>query len=396
MFDLQKIQAALVEFQFDGWLLCDFRGSNVLARAVLDMPDGSMGSRRYFYFIPRTGQPQKLVHRIENDVLDHLPGSKTIYLRWQDLEAGLRQMVTGSSLVAMEYSPRNANPYISRVDAGTVELVKSFGCEIGSSGDLISLFESTLSAEQLHAHLAASEVTNAAFEKVWKFIADNVRTNGTVQEKAVEELIMEHFAEHHLTTYHPPIVGVDANGGNPHYETGTGTDTTIREGSFVLVDLWAKQDHVNGIYSDLTRTGYVGTSVPDKYTEIFNIVAAGRDAGIEIVRTAFADGKPIQGWQVDDAVRNVISSAGYGQEFCHRTGHSLAAEVHGNGTHMDNLETHETRRILPQTLFTIEPGVYLPEFGVRSEVDVYIHADGTVQVTGGPIQTEIVRILAEF
>ena len=395
MFDLKAIQSALSEFGFDGWLLYDFRGSNVLAQRILQMPLGFMASRRYFYFIPANGTPKKLVHRIESDALDHLPGDKVIYLRWQELEAAIQAIVGEHKNVAMEYSPRNGNPYISRVYAGTVELVRSFGCEVVSSGDLISLFESTLSDAQLRSHLEASDVTNAAFARTWKFIADQVRAHGFVEEIAVSDEIMRHFAENKMTTYHPPIVGVNGNGGNPHYETGTGADTKIVEGSFVLVDLWAKQDKPGSIYSDLTRTGFVGTSIPERYTKIFNIVAAGRDAGVECVKSAFAAGRQPQGWEVDDAVRGVIDAAGYGKDFCHRTGHSLAQEVHGNGTHMDNLETHETRRILPRTLFTIEPGIYLPEFGVRSEIDVYINADGRVEVTGGPIQTAIVAILAE-
>lgn len=396
MFDLDAVQNALREFGFDGWLLYDFRGSNVLAQRVLQMPDGFVGSRRYCYFVPQHGQPMKLVHRIESDVLDHLPGEAIIYLKWQELEAAIGRMVDGCKSVAMEYSPRNGNPYVSRVDAGTVELVRSFGCEVVSSGDMISLFESALTDDQLQSHYEASKLTNAAFHKAWKFIADSVRASGSVQELAVSDVIMNHFTENGMTTYHPPIVGVGPNGGNPHYETGTGADTTIKEGSFVLVDLWAKMNRPRAVYSDLTRTGFVGTEVPEKYTKIFNIVAAGRDAGIECVRSAFAAGRPLQGWEVDDAVRSVIEKAGYGPQFCHRTGHNMAQETHGNGTHIDNLETHETRRILPKTLFTIEPGIYLPEFGVRSEIDIFIHADGTVEVTGGDIQTAVVPILKDF
>ncbi len=396
MFDLSAIQSALVQFGLDGWLLYDFRGSNVLAQRVLQMPAGFHGSRRYYYFIPAKGTPVKLVHRIETEVLDHLPGDKDVYLRWQELEVSIQKLLAGQKIVAMEYSPRNGNPYISRVDAGTVELVRSFGTEVVSSGDLISLFESVLTDDQLHSHLEASKVTNAAFDRAWRFIAEEIRRAGAVEEMAVSDEIMRHFAEHGLTTYSPPIVGVDANGGNPHYSTGTGADTTIREGRFVLIDLWAKQDKPGACYSDLTRTGYVGTSVPQKYTEIFNIVAAARDAGIGCVREAFAAQRDLMGGEVDDAVRAVIEQAGYGPYFCHRTGHNLAQEVHGNGTHMDNLETNETRRLLPRTLFTIEPGIYLPEFGVRSEVDVYIHDNGEVEVTGGPLQTAVVAILAEY
>ena len=395
MFNLSAIQAALRQFGFDGWLLYDFRGSNILAQRILHMPAGFHGSRRYFYYIPAAGQPRKLVHRIETDVLDHLPGSRSIYLRWQELEAGVQSMVQGAGRIAMEYSPRNGNPYISRVDAGTVELVRSFGCEVGSSGDLISLFESVLTDEQLQSHLRASEVTNAAFARVWSFIASRIRENGSVQELEVSDEIMRHFEEHELTTYSPPIVGVDGNGGNPHYATGTGANTTIKAGSFVLVDLWAREKPPGSCYSDLTRTGYAGTEVPERYTKVFNVVAAARDAGIACVRDGFAAGREVTGAHVDDAVRAVIETAGYGNEFCHRTGHNLAQEVHGNGTHMDNLETCDNRRILPGTLFTIEPGIYLPDFGVRSEINVFVQKDGHVLVTGGPLQTEVVAIMGQ-
>lgn len=395
MFDLTAIQSALREFGFDGWLLYDFRGSNILAQRILHMPAGFHGSRRFFYYIPATGTPQKLVHCIEPDALDHLPGDKSIYLRWQELEQHLQNIVGAAKLVAMEYSPRNGNPYISRVDAGTVELVRSFGCDVGSSGDLISRFESVLSPEQVQSHLQASDITNAAFGRAWSFIAERIRAVGFVEELDVCQQILQHFEENNATTYSPPIVGVNANGGNPHYSTGTGACTTIREGDFVLVDLWAKLKTPGACYSDLTRTGYVGTTVPEKYNQVFQIVAAARDAGVQCVRDAFAARRPLTGGEVDDAVRRVIETAGYGKQFCHRTGHNLAQEVHGNGTHLDNLETCEQRLILPGTLFTIEPGIYLPEFGVRSEINVYITQQGEVQVTGGPLQTAVVSILLQ-
>ena len=393
MFDLTGIQSALTDFGFDGWLLYDFRSSNPLARQLLQMPDDSITSRRYCCFIPAEGPPQKLVHRIESGILEHIPGETVVYLRWQDFEDGIGRMVRGLRRVAMEYSPRNGNPYIARVDAGTVELVRSFGCAVDGSGDLISLFEATLSDAQLQFHLKASEITDASFERAWKFISDEIRIRSGVEETAVQELILEHFAEHGLITDHPPIVAADANGGDPHYETGTGQKTVIRPGSCVLIDQWARHDDPDGVYSDLTRCGYAGDVIPDRYAEVFGIVATSRDAGIAFVRESCAEQVELQGWQVDDAVRRVIEDAGYSEAFCHRTGHSLGRETHGNGTHIDNLETHETRRILPRTLFTIEPGIYLTEFGIRSEVNVFIHADGTVQVTGGPVQTEVVRIL---
>lgn len=385
--DLAAIQDAIRAFGFDGWLLYDFRGSNVLARRILNIADDAIASRRFCYFVPVQGQPTRLVHRIESGILDHLPGTKKEYLTWQEFEDGIHGAVRGHARLAMEYSPRNANPYIARVDAGTVELVKSFGCGVDSSGDLVSMFEATLSDAQLAAHLAASKVTDASFDRAWKFIADKVRNDGGVYELEVQDLILSHFAENDVITDHPPIVAVNENGGDPHYETGSGKNTRITSDCCVMIDQWARHDHADGIYSDLTRCGYTGRNVPQYYSKVFEVVAAGRDAGIECVRSALAAAEPLEGWQVDDAVREIITEAGFGEAFCHRTGHSLGQETHGNGTHIDNLETHETRRILPRTLFTIEPGVYLPEFGIRSEVNVFIHADNTVQVTGGEIQS---------
>ncbi|MEW4526961.1 M24 family metallopeptidase [Maioricimonas sp. JC845] len=393
-FDVSSIQQALREFDIDAWLLYDFRGCNSLARRVLEIDDDAIGSRRWLYRIPAEGEPHKLVHRIEASALDHLPGEKTVYLRWQEFEAGVAELVNGFARVAMEYSPRNSNPYVARVDAGTVELVRGEGADVVSSGDLVQLFESVWDDEQWAMHQAAAVHTNAAFDVAWNFIAEQVRSNGGVEEAAVRDAIMDHFAANDLVTYHPPIVGRGPHSGLPHYETGTGDDTLIREGDFVLIDLWAKLNRPRAVYSDLTRTGYVGTDVPQKYTEIFEIVAASRDAGIALVRDAFAQSRPLQGWEVDDAVRNVIEEAGYGEYFRHRTGHNIGQEVHGNGAHMDNLETHEERLVLPRTCFSIEPGIYLPEFGVRSEVDVYIDESGGVQVTGGELQTEVVPILS--
>lgn len=396
MFNLEQIQNALVELNVDAWLLCDFRGSNVLARRVLQLPDDQMGSRRCFYCIPKEGTPHKLVHRIESGVFDHLPGERTIYLKWQELEAGIETLTKNRRRIAMEYSPRNSNPYISKVDAGTIELVRSFGAEIIPSGDLIQSFEATWDEAQWQMHLEAATHTNAAFDVAWKFIADEVRRHGSVEEVAVRDVIMAHFAKHAMTTYHPPIVGVGPHSGNPHYETGTGENTAIREGDFVLIDLWAKMDRPRSVYSDLTRTGFVGTQVPEHYTKVFNIVAAARDAAIACVRDAYSIGRPLQGWEVDDACRNVIEAAGYGEYYVHRTGHSIGQEVHGNGANMDNLETREDRLVMKQTCFSVEPGIYLPEFGVRSEVDVFVDSDGQVHVTGGELQTRIMPILADF
>jgi Xaa-Pro aminopeptidase len=391
MLDIASVQTALRHLNIDGWLLYDFRGSNVLARRVAQIPGGAMLTRRWFYYIPATGEPKKLQHRIEPHALEHLPGTARTYLQWQQFESGVADLVRGAKTVAMEYVPRNANPYVSRVDAGTIELVKSCGVEIVPSGDLIQMFEACWSDDQWAMHQEATKHTTSAYDVVWQFIGARTRNGGSVRETEVQECVLDHFRRNGLTTDHAPIVGVGPHSGDPHYEPKAGSDGIIRQGDFVLVDLWAKLDKPKSVYSDLTRVAFVGKDIPGKQLEVFNIVAAARDAAIKRVQDAFGKKEPLQGWQVDRAARDVIEKAGYGEYFIHRTGHSIGEEDHGNGANMDDLETHDTRRILPRTCFSIEPGIYLPEFGVRSEVNVYIGADGGVNVTGGE-QWEIVKI----
>jgi len=394
MFDLAAVQAAIREQKLDGWLLYDFRTINILAARVLGTVDAHR-SRRWAYYVPANGQPKKLVHRIESAALDHLPGSdSTVYLKWQEFEAGIGHLVNGSKRIAMEYAPRNGNPYISRVDGGTIELVRSFGPEIVSSGDLIQQFEATWDDEQSAMHQEAAVHTDAAFGVAWQFIAEQIRKHGFVLETVVQARILEHFAATGLTTDHPPIVGEGPHSADPHFAPSPDTDRKIGPGSFVLIDLWAKLDKPRAVYSDLTRVGYVGDQVPAKIDKVFHIVTAARDAAIARVRRAFEKGEPLQGWEVDAACREVIEKAGYGQYFTHRTGHNIGQETHGNGCNMDGLETKEERRVMPRTCFSVEPGIYLPgEFGVRSEINVYIDKNSGVHVTGGALQTEIRRIL---
>jgi len=394
MFDLSAIQKSLRDFGLDGWLLYDFRGSNVLTRRVLDLEAKPVGSRRFFYMIPATGNPIKLVHRIESSALDHLPGGKIIYLTWQELEAGIGNLVAGKRRVAMEYAPRVSNPYVSKVDGGTVEVVRGCGVELASSGDLIQQFEATWDDDQWRMHRAAETCTTSAYELAWGLIADRTRNGGTIRETEVQAAIMAHFQRHGMTTYSPPIVGVGPHSGDPHYEPVPGQDGVIGQGDFVLIDLWCKLDQPRAVYSDLTRVGFVGETVPEKYERIFAIVARARDAAVTRVREAYAVGTPLRGWEVDDACRKVIALAGFGPYFIHRTGHNIGQEVHGNGANMDNLETHEERLVMPRTCFSVEPGIYQAEFGVRSEINVFVDAAGKVHVTGG-LQQNVVPILTQ-
>jgi Xaa-Pro dipeptidase len=393
MIDLAAVQAALRQQGVDGWLLYDFRQINILAARIAGTTEEHR-TRRWAYFIPATGEPKKLVHRIEPAALEHLPGNDTtIYLRWQEFEKGIEALVDGAKTIAMEYSPKSGNPYISRVDGGTLELVRSFGVEVVSSGDLIQQFEATWSDEQWAMHQEAAGHTDAAYGVAWQFIAAEIRDKGFTTELEVQARIMKHFADTGMVTDHPPIVGEGPHSGDPHYAPSAETNSKIAPGSFVLVDLWAKMDRPNAVYSDLTRTCYVGEDVPTKINSVFKTVIAARDAGIERVKRAYSKGEPLQGWQVDAATREVIDKAGFGFAFTHRTGHNIGQETHGNGCHMDSLETREERRVLPRTCFSIEPGIYLPEFGVRSEINIYIDKDGGIHVTGGALQTEIRRIL---
>jgi Xaa-Pro aminopeptidase len=394
MFALSELQAALRAASIDGWLLYDFRGSNVLARRILDMGERPLGSRRFFYWIPAQGQPAALVHRIESGALDHLPGPKHVYLHWKELEQGLARLLAGARRVAMEYAPRNNNPYVSRVDAGTVELVRELGVEVVSSGDLVQQFEATWDDEQWAMHLEAVQHTTSAFDRAFAFIADELAAGRPVRESTVQAVILDHFRQHGLITDHPPIVAAGPHSADPHYVTTPHSDVLLREGDLLLIDLWAKLDRPRSVYSDLTRMAFLGNNVPPTYQQVFSIVARARDAAISCVREAARSGRPLPGWKVDQAARDVIEAAGYGPYFVHRTGHSIGQETHGNGANMDNLETHEERLVLPRTCFSIEPGIYLTQFGIRSEVNVFVDAGGTVHVTGGPPQTEIPALLA--
>ena len=394
MFELGPVQEALRAAGLDGWLLYDFHGSNPLARRILGLDGRKPGSRRFFYFVPDRGTPTKLVHKIESNALDHLPGEKSAYLKWQELEAGVAALVAGRSRVAMEYSPRNANPYISRVDAGTIELVRASGVEVVPSGDLVSRFESTWDDQQWAMHREAARGCRAAYDVAFGLIAGRVRAGGSVMETEVQAAILAHFASLGLVTDGPPIVGVGPHSGDPHYETTPETDAPIGPGDYVLVDLWSKLDRPNSVYADYTRVGFVGQTVPPEYDDRFRVAVEARDAALGLVREAFAAGRPIRGWEVDDAAREVVEAAGFGEHFTHRTGHNIGLQDHGNGTHLDHLETVDDRLILPRTCFSIEPGIYLPDFGVRTEIDVYIDQHGQVHVTGGEPQDRVLAILA--
>jgi len=387
--DLSAIQSALRERNIDAWFFYDHHHRDPIAYRVLGLPENLMATRRWFYVLPASGEPQKLVHKIESHHLDSLPGEKQTYAAWTELSDGLKRLLGSHRNIAMQYSPNNGVFTISLVDGGMIELVRSFGKNIVSSGDLVALFEATWTEEQIKTHFAARDSIDTVTAGAFQEIGRRVRNGGT-HEFEIQQWIMEAFRRENIITSDAPVVAVNANSADPHYSPEPSRSQPIREGDFVLLDIWGKKNVPNSVYYDITWTGFVGGAPSDKIREIFDIVRAARDAGIKFVQDSISAGKPVSGWQVDDPVRESITEAGYGNYFVHRTGHSIGTEVHANGANMDNLEVHDERRILPSSCFSIEPGVYLENFGVRSEVNMLIRSSHA-EVTG-KIQTELVLI----
>ena len=391
---IRAIQALLREQKIDGWLLYDFWKRNEFAQRVLELPSHVLNTRRFFYLIPAEGGPRKLVHSIERWNLDHLPGEKTIYLSWQSLEAGLKKILSGVHAVAMEYSPHNAIPNVAKVDAGTVELVRRQGVTVVSSADVAQYFEARWSEEQYRDNIEVANTLRSVVDKTFGFIREQIKAKRRVTEYDVQQFMLKLFAEHTMTTDFPPNCSVNANSGNPHYEPTKEVHAELHEGDFVLIDLWAKKNKPRAVYSDITWVGFLGKSVPEKYTKIFDVVAGARDAALEFLKKSLTGGRSVRGCDVDDVARNFVKERSYGEYFIHRTGHSIGEDLHGTGANIDNLETHDERKIIPQTSFSIEPGIYfMDDFGIRSEIDVYISKDNEVIVTGEPRQREVVAIL---
>jgi Xaa-Pro dipeptidase len=387
--NLTEIQSALRARNFDAWLFYDHHYRDPIAYRVLGLPEGMHITRRWYYLIPAQGDPVRLVHRIESFRLDSLPGEKFLYSAWQEQHGHLKTMLAPYKNIAMQYSPNNSIPLISLVDGGTIELLRSFGKNILSSGDLVAQFEASWSEEQIASHFAAGASIDGIMRSAFKEIGSRVRNGGTTEHE-IQKFIMEAFTRENLVTDSPANVSVNANSGNPHYGPSKEKPVPIKKGDFVLLDIWGKKNTPNSVYYDITWTGVVDATPNSKQQEIFKAVCAGRDAGFTKVKSALESGKKIAGWEVDQATRDSIDKAGYGKYFVHRTGHSIGTEVHANGANMDNLETKDEREIIQNSCFSIEPGIYLPEFGVRSEYDVLIR-NGKAEITG-KIQNELVLI----
>lgn len=389
--DIKAIQGDLRAAKLDGWLFYDFRGRDPIAQGILQLPPG-MRTRRWFYFVPAKGAPRKLVHKIETESLAALPGDMLFYAGQEELSRNLRKLLGRAKKVAMQYSPKNAIPYVAMVDAGTVELVRAAGAKVVSSADLVQKYDACWSKDQLDSHLAAGVVIDRVVREAFQLAAKNVREKKNFTEYDLKQWILKEFEAAGITADQGPDIAVGPHASDPHYGPTPESASPIREGDLLLLDVWGKTRARGSVYYDVTWMGYLGAKVPEKMARIFAVVREARDKAIALIQSSVAAGKPLEGWQVDQAARKVIEKAGYGKYFFHRTGHNIGESVHGNGVNMDGLETHDVRHLIPGTCNSIEPGIYLPEFGVRTEVNVYV-GETEARVTGA-VQKEILALLA--
>jgi Xaa-Pro aminopeptidase len=389
MLNFDKIQSFLQSEKLDGWLLADFHARNNVMVEFLNLPQHL--TRRSFFYIPAEGGSTALVHNIEKDRFQHLPGIKKYFSTYESLEVLVHELLTGVKKIAMEYSPLGRLPYVGLVDAGTIELVKATGVEIVSSADLVANFQARMNPEQIELHKQAAAEVNRIKDEAFHQIKGYLTAGHAIDERMVVEFIMTRFKEEGMITDFPPVCAVDANISNPHYDPTQMTPARIKKGNLILIDLWAKYDRPQGVYADITWVAYAGDSVPGKYETIFTVAASARDRAVEFIKKRIDSG-PVYGYEVDDACRAVITEAGFGQYFFHRTGHSILENVHGPGPNIDNLETEDRRRLLPGHLFSVEPGIYMTGYGVRTEIDVLITGSGP-EVTTWPVQQEIIPLL---
>jgi len=394
---IEEIAAALGEAGLDGWLFYDFRRSDPIAYRVLDLDSDGLSTRRWFYLVAPDKEPAALVSAVEPNRLDRLPGRRIVYRSEREMTAGLAAMLAGRRRIAMNYSPHCAIPYVSRVDAGIVELVRSCGAEVISAADLIQRFEATLAPAQLESHRRAGDALLTVVNETFAEIARRVRAGIAISELDAQRFVIDRIsAGHSMVTRDPPIVAVNAHAALPHFSPNTADDARIARGDLVLLDLWAREPDADSIYADFTWMAYVGESVPAEYEQAFGLVARARDAAIEFVAEKVARGEPVTGEQADRAARAVIEAAGLGDAFMHRTGHSIGREVHANGANLDSLETRDSRHLMERTCFSVEPGLYFPgRFGVRTEIDMTIE-NGRALVTTGAMQTAVVPLLTAF
>ncbi len=391
--DQRRLQQALRDAHFDGWLFYDFRKLNPLAYRVLGLAEDGFYTRRWFYFVPAQGDPIALISAVEPHVLAELPGRRRVFRSWGELHQLLKETLQGANRLAMEYSPMNAIPTMARVDGGTLELVRSLGKEVVSSANLVQQFVAVLSESHMEMHREAGRRLVAIKDELLGSIAQQLRAGAALTEYSIQQDFLARIHAAGLVTEGAPIIAVNAHAGDPHYGPSAEASAPVREGDLLLLDFWGHLPQPGAIFADYTWMAFLGARVPEQHQQVFEIVRRARDHGIAFLREHVEQGKPVQGWEVDQTVRDLIAAAGYGDFFVHRTGHSITTVEHGDGANLDNLETHDERLVLANTCCSVEPGIYLPEFGFRSEVNVLVHPN-SVEVTGVPMQAEIIPLLA--
>ena len=391
--NLDKIQEHMRQTGIDSWLISDFRGSNPAMREIIGK---KFTTRRAYIYVPQNGSTVVLYHIIDRNAYENLPCERIMYVTWQELFENLESLLKNDKTVAMEYSPLCAIPIVSWADGGIVDYVRSLGKNIVSSMDMFTLLTAVWSEENYASHKYAAQNVQITKDLAFKFIGDKLRSGEFVNEYMVQQFIMEEFDRRNMYAADPAIVGVNENSSNSHYEPTENKSSEIKRGDIVLIDLWAREKKDESVYADITWMGYCGGDIPDEYVNVFNVAKGGRKAACELLYKAEKEKVQLEGYMVDDACRNYIKDRGYGDYFLHRTGHSIGpgATVHAMGANIDNFETHDERGLLPCTGFSIEPGIYLGKFGVRTETDVYIHSDSKVEVTGGE-QEHMIKILED-
>jgi len=389
--ELAAIQEAIREEGLDGWLFFDHHHRDPLAYRILGLDQTAQVTRRWYYFIPASGEPRALVHAVEPHKLDALPGAKRVYSGWLAQRDGLLALMNGARHIAMQFSPDCAVPYVAMVDAGTIDLIRGCGFDVRTSADLVQRFDARWSAEQAESHFEAGRRVDEVRAAAFALAGDLLRGGSPVDEYAIKTFVREAFDKAGLYTDHGPIIGVNGHASDPHYEPEAASSAPIHRGDALLMDMWAKLKTPGATYYDITWTGFCGATPPDEIANVFTIVRDARDAAFNLVRDRVAARKLLQGFEVDDAARGHVAAHGYENYFVHRTGHSIGEEVHGTGANMDNLETHDERRVIAGTCFSIEPGIYLPHFGIRSEFNVYV-SETEARVTGA-VQRELIRIV---
>jgi Xaa-Pro aminopeptidase len=389
--DVAAIQESLRSDGLDAWLLYDFHGSNPIAARLAGVSNGAhMTTRRWFYLIPSKGTPRALVHAIERHNLDALPGTKQVYSRREQLEQGLDDLLRGVKRVAMEYSPQNAIPYLSRIDAGTAETIRARGVDIVSSGDLVQRFEAAWTPEQYATHVRASEALYRIKDRAFDRARTALKKSERITEYQLQQEMVRWFEEEALVSDSAPVVAAGANAGNPHYLPSREQTAVIDPGQVLLLDLWGKLKDPGAVFADITWVGFTGVRVPDEAARAFDAIVRARDAAVALVEEAAMTGRELHGWEVDRAAREVLVQSGFSDHILHRTGHSLGETVHGNGVHLDDYETHDDRRILAGTGFTVEPGLYFDSFGVRTAINVFRRDRDAV--VSGPRQMTLVTL----